>query len=394
MASLRPTRRDDTKRVGAGRLRGVAQRGAFLAILIALGALLLRNIDQNLAARGLSLSFDFLARPAGFEIAIKAINFTPRETYAAAALVGIANTLLVSALAIITATIVGFAAGAMLLSSNPILARSTQGFTELIRNTPQLLQILFVYTVILRALPSTRDSLSIAGWVFLNVRGLFIPAILADPAAMPRFGIEASQAAWICLAALLVWAFLPLPRRWKMPVAGGLLIALAGLIGLMLQSGALRIETPTLRGFNFRGGVQVAPELVSLWIGLAVYASAFIADMVRGAVLAVPKGQGEAAAALGLSPFQALRLVKIPLALRILVPPLVSQYLNILKSSTLGLAIAYPEVMAVVAGTTLNQTGHAIETMLIVMLFFVGTNLAVSFLINLYNRRVIMRGTA
>ena len=272
MASPRPTPRDDTKRVGAGRLRGVAQRGAFLAILFALGALLLRNIDQNLADRGLSLSFDFLARPAGFEIAIKAINFTPRETYAAAALVGIANTLLVSALAIITATIVGFAAGAMLLSSNPILARSTQGFTELIRNTPQLLQILFVYTVILRALPSTRDSLSIAGWVFLNVRGLFIPAILADPAAMPRFGIEASEAAWICLATLVVWAFLPLPRRWKMPVAGGLLIALAGLIGLMLQSGALRIETPTLRGFNFRGGVQVAPELVSLWIGLAVYA--------------------------------------------------------------------------------------------------------------------------
>ena len=196
MASLRPTPRDGTKRVGAGRLRGVAQRGAFLAILIALGALLLRNIDQNLAARGLSLSFDFLARPAGFEIAIKAIDFSPRETYAAAALVGIANTLLVSALAIVTATIVGFTAGAMLLSSNPILARSTQGFTELIRNTPQLLQILFVYTVILRALPSARDSLSIAGWVFLNVRGLFIPAILADPAAMPRFGIAASQAAW------------------------------------------------------------------------------------------------------------------------------------------------------------------------------------------------------
>jgi general L-amino acid transport system permease protein len=140
--------------------------------------------------------------------------------------------------------------------------------------------------------------------------------------------------------------------------------------------------------------VQVAPELVALWIGLAVYAAAFIADMVRGAVLAVPKGQGEAAAALGLRPFQALRLVQIPQALRILVPPLVSQYLNILKSSTLGLAIAYPEIMAVVAGTTLNQTGHAIETMLIVMLFFIGTNLTVSWLINLYNRHVVMRGAA
>ena len=302
MASLRPTPRDDTKRVGARRLQRGCARGAFLAILIALGALLLRNIDQNLAARGLSLSFDFLARPAGFEIAIRAIDFSPRETYAAAALVGIANTLLVSALAIITATIVGFAAGAMLLSSNPILARSTQGFTELIRNTPQLLQILFVYTVILRALPSTRDSLSIAGVGFsqrprsvhsrnprrsgrdapLGYRGQ--PGRLDLPRGLARLGLPAD------------------PRRWKMPVACGVLIALAGLIGLMLHSGALRIETPTLRGFNFRGGVQVAPELVSLWIGLAVYASAFIADMVRGAVLAVPKGQGEAAAPSGLSP--------------------------------------------------------------------------------------------
>jgi general L-amino acid transport system permease protein len=391
LRSIRP----DARRPGvAGRVRSLAQRGAFLAVLIALGALLLRNIDQNLAERGLSLSFDFLARPAGFEIAIKAINFTPRDTYAAAALVGIVNTLLVSALAIVTATILGFAAGAMLLSSNPILARSTQGLTELIRNTPQLLQILFVYTVILRTLPSARDSLSIAGAVFLNVRGLFVPAFLVDPAAMPHFGIEASQAAWICLAALVACVFVPVSRRWKARLGSGFLIALLGLVGWMLYSGALTIERPVLRGFNFRGGVQVAPELVALWIGLAIYASAFIADMVRGAVLSVPKGQAEAAAALGLRPFQALRLVKIPLALRILVPPLVSQYLNILKSSTLGLAIAYPEVMAVVAGTTLNQTGHAIETMLMVMVFFISTNLVVSFLINLYNRHVIMRGMA
>ena len=164
---------------------GSPSRARFYAVLIALGASLLYNIDRNLAERGLSLSFDFLARPAGFEIAIKAIDFSPRDTYAAAALVGIVNTLLVSALAIVTATIVGLTAGAMLLSSNPILARSTQAFTELIRNTPQLLQILFVYTVILRALPSARESLSLGGAVFLNVRGLFIPAILTDPRRCP-----------------------------------------------------------------------------------------------------------------------------------------------------------------------------------------------------------------
>jgi general L-amino acid transport system permease protein len=394
VATPRPTSREGLSSAGASRTRRFAQRGAFIAVLIGVSALLLRNIDQNLAERGLSLSFDFLARPAGFEIAIKAIDFSPRDTYAAAALVGIVNTLLVSALAIITATLIGFVAGAMLLSSNSVLARTTQAFTELIRNTPQLLQILFVYTVILRALPSARDSLSIGGAVFLNVRGLFVPAILTDPATMPRFGIAASHAAWLALAGLIACPFLPLRRRWKARLAAALLLGLAGVVALMLASGALTIEMPVLRGFNFRGGVQVAPELVSLWIGLAVYASAFIADMVRGAVLAVPKGQGEAAAALGLRPFQALRLVKIPQALRILVPPLVSQYLNILKSSTLGLAIAYPEIMAVVAGTTLNQTGHAIETMLIVMLFFIGTNLAVSWLINLYNRHVVMRGTA
>ncbi|HKH33262.1 MAG TPA: ABC transporter permease subunit [Beijerinckiaceae bacterium] len=391
MAAAHPIALEGRSQPRGGRARRLAQQGAFYAVLIALGASLLYNIDRNLAERGLSLSFDFLARPAGFEIAIKAIDFSPRDTYAAAALVGIVNTLLVSALAIVTATIVGFTAGAMLLSSNPILARSTQAFTELIRNTPQLLQILFVYTVILRALPSARESLSLGGAVFLNVRGLFIPAILTDPAAMPRFGIAANEAAWLCLAGLIASLFLPLARRWKTWLAGGLLAVLAGLLAAML-GGALKIETPVLRGFNFRGGVQVAPELVALWIGLAVYASGFIADMVRGAVLAVPKGQGEAAAALGLSPFLTLRLVKLPQALRILVPPLVSQYLNILKSSTLGLAIAYPEIMAVVAGTTLNQTGHAIETMLIVMVFFIATNLTISYLINVYNRRVVLRG--
>jgi general L-amino acid transport system permease protein len=159
----------------------------------------------------------------------------------------------------------------------------------------------------------------------------------------------------------------------------------------LVATGAWQLEKPVLRGFNFRGGIQIVPELVALWIGLAVYAAAFIADLVRGAVLAVPRGQEEAAAALGLRPTQILWLVRVPQGLRILVPPLISQYLNVIKSSTLGLAIAYPEIMAVVAGTTLNQTGHAIETMMIVMVFFLALNLLISFLINLYNRRLVGR---
>jgi general L-amino acid transport system permease protein len=365
---------------------------AFTAVLILVAGLLVYNINQNLAGRGLSLTFDFLRRPAGFDIAIKAIEFSPRDTYADAALVGIANTLVVSAMAVATATLLGFLGGAALLSTNPLLARITLGIVELIRNTPQLLQILFVYTVILRTLPAARDSLSVGGLAFLNVRGLFLPAVVDGPAPMP--GLLVSAGRWVLILALAgVSSFLlPLRGRRRWALAALALAAAVALAAFLFASGAWRLDPPVLRGFNFRGGIQIVPEFVALWIGLAVYASAFIADLVRGAVLSVPRGQEEAAASLGLRPAQVLWLVRIPQALRILVPPLVSQYLNIVKSSTLGLAIAYPEIMAVVAGTTLNQTGHAIETMLIVMVFFLALNLLISLVINLYNRRLLRRG--
>lgn len=373
-------------------LRRALTAAAFLTGWVILAGLFLYNIDQNLGARGLSLTFDFLSRPAGFDIPIRAIEFSPRDTYADAALVGIVNTLVVSGLAVVTATVLGFLAGAALLSPNPLLARSTQAIVELVRNTPQLLQILFVYTVILRALPAARDSLSLGGTIFLNVRGLFLPAIVESPHAMPSFVFGTNTWLWCLL--LLAAGALVLPVAWRLRlIVGALGLAAAiGLLAFLFAAGALQLDPPILRGFNFRGGVQIVPELFALWVGLAVYASAFIADLVRGAVLSVPLGQEEAAIALGLRPAQVLWLVRIPQALRILIPPLVSQYLNVIKSSTLGLAIAYPEIMAVVAGTTLNQTGHAIETMLIVMLFFLVLNLFISLLINLYNRRLLSRG--
>lgn len=382
---LKPPRRRITP-------RRVLTMVTFVSVLLGLAGLLLYNVDQNLASRGLSLSFDFLSRPAGFDIPIRAIGFSPRDTYADAALVGIVNTLVVSGLAVITATLLGFVGGAALLSPNPLLGRSALSIVEIIRNTPQLLQILFIYTVTLRTLPAARDSLSLGGLAYLNVRGLFLPAITSDPAMMPRFFLSADR--WISILVLsgIALLFVPMGRRRRYAVAALSLAAAGALTLLLFATGAMRLDPPVLRGFNFRGGIEIAPELVALWIGLSIYASAFIADLVRGAVLSVPHGQVEAASALGLRPAQVLWLVRMPQALLILVPPLVSQYLNIIKSSTLGLAIAYPEIMAVVAGTTLNQTGHAIETMLIVMLFFLILNLLISLLINLYNRRLVRRG--
>ncbi len=365
---------------------------AFLAVILLAVAFLVWNLGQNLAARGLSVSFDFMLRPAGFDIPIRAIPFTPRDTYLHAALVGMTNTLLVSALAVATATVLGFLGGAALLSRNPLLARTSLWLVDFVRNTPQLLVLLFFYTVFLRALPSARDSLSLADAAFLNVRGLFLPALAAGPATMPELGLPAGTWALILLAVVPILLFVrQFPAKRRLLFAAMSLAAGAALVAILFATGAWQLEKPVLRGFNFRGGIQIVPELVALWIGLAVYAAAFIADLVRGAVLAVPRGQEEAAAAVGLNPAQILWLVRVPQALRILVPPLISQYLNVIKSSTLGLAIAYPEIMAVVAGTTLNQTGHAIETMLIVMVFFLALNLLISFLINLYNRRLLGR---
>jgi general L-amino acid transport system permease protein len=351
------------------------------------------NVSDNLARRGLSLSFEFLNRPASFDVPFKLIDFSSRDTYARAILVAMLNTMLVAGLAIVTATIAGVAFGTFLLSSNPLLRRTAFAIVEVVKNTPQLLQILFWYVVILRQLPNARDSYQPLSGVFLNVRGLFLPTVqlVASPGR--------SWLAWAAIGAVVVLAayavrILLRPRRadtrWTIAgLAGGSALAI---IAWIASGAAASLSYPALRGFNFSGGVQIVPELIALWVGLAIYAASFIADLVRGAVLAVPKGQEEAAMALGLKRGQTLRLVKLPQALQIVVPPLVSQYLNITKSSTLGIAIAYPEIMTVLGGTTLNQTGQAIETMLIILTIFVALNLIVSAVMNQYNRRVALRG--
>ena len=365
------------------------------ALVAAIVALFANNLSDNLQRRGLSLSFEFLGRPASFDIPFKLIDFTSRDSYARAALVALLNTMLVACLAIVTATIVGVAFGTFLLSPNPLLRRSSFFFVELIKNTPQLLQVLFWYVVVLRQLPNARESYQPLPGVYLNVRGLFIPTIQMAASEGRTWLAWTAIAALIALAAYCVRQLF-VPQRAELRTILGFTLGLVAVAtGCWLVSGAAAsLSRPELRGFNFRGGVQIVPELFALWIGLAIYASSFIADLGRGAVLAVPKGQEEAAYALGLKHGQTLRLVKLPQALQIVVPPLVSQYLNITKSSTLGIAIAYPEIMTVLGGTTLNQTGQAIETMLIIMTIFILLNLVVSALMNRYNRHVALRGHA
>jgi general L-amino acid transport system permease protein len=378
------------------RLRGAltARQGVVLLILAVVTAFLISNVAANLQRRGLGVSFEFLARPAGFDVPFKLIEFSSRDSYGRAALAGLLNTILVSSLAVVTATILGFLLGTFMLSPNPLLRRSAFGVVETVKNTPQVLQLLFWYVLILNGLPGARESYRPFEGVFLNVRGLFLPSFQVT---------TADGQTWlgsICLAVLLL--ALALIATWRAPqgvqkrASAALLVAAGGAaLAFGRYSGAtLSTSVPELRGFNFQGGMQIVPELIALWIGLAVYASSFIADLVRGAVLAVPRGQEEAGNALGLTHWQSLRLVRLPQALQIIVPPLVSQYLNITKSSTLGIAIAYPEIMTVVGGTTLNQTGHAIECMLVIMLLFIALNLAVSLVMNRYNRAIASRGAA
>ena len=376
-----------------GRRIALVRQVLVFAALAAFVVLVASNIAGNLERKGLSLSFEFLRRPASFDIPFKLIDFTSRDTYTRAAVVAVLNTALVAVLAIVTATVVGVAFGIFLLSPNPLLRRTALSCVEVIKNTPQLLQVLFWYVVILRQLPNARESYQPLSGVFLNVRGLFVPTVqVAAPEGY-------SWLAWLALAVIpafigyaLRQLFVPqraVTRRLLIIATGSAVLALV----CWFASGAqASLSWPELRGFNFRGGVQIVPELIALWVGLAIYASSFIADLVRGAVLAVPKGQEEAASALGLKHGQTLRLVKLPQALQIVVPPLVSQYLNITKSSTLGIAIAYPEIMTVLGGTTLNQTGQAIETMLIIMMVFILLNLIVSALMNRYNRLVALKG--
>ena len=363
---------------------------AVLAVL-AVAIYLFHNTVTNLSTRGITSGFAFLDRSAGFGIVQHLIDYDEGDTYGRVFLVGLMNTLLVSGLCIVFASLLGFFLGLARLSDNWLLRKLSTLYIETFRNIPPLLQIFFWYFAVLRNLPGPRQAVDAFDLAFLSNRGLYIPA--------PQIaeGMLALLAALACVAVITVGLFRynrkhqmktgQLRRTW--PVTLALLVILSGLAHL-IAGPAMHWDIPTLQGFNFRGGMVLIPELAALTLALSIYTSAFIAEIIRAGIQAVPHGQHEAARSLGLPNPVTLRQVIIPQAMRVIIPPLTSQYLNIVKNSSLAAAIGYPDMVSLFAGTVLNQTGQAIETIAITMSVYLIISLTISLLMNIYNRHIAL----
>lgn len=373
------------------KFRALAYQVIVAAIVVALLVWIGQNTAANLAAQNKTTGFDFLFRTAGFNISFSLFPFDRNSYYWEAFLVGLTNTLLVSAIAIFFSTVIGFVVGIARLSSNWIVARAATLYVEIIRNIPLLLQLFFWYFAVLKAMPAVKESYVFFGDFVLNQRGLYIPKPLPD---------EQFPVVWLALlAALVIGAVLKVWARRRLEATGKrfpvFITFIAALVVLptiaWVASGAsVSFELPELSGFNYKGGVYLPPELVALVWGLSIYTASFIAETVRGGILSVNRGQTEAAQSLGIREGDRLRLVIIPQAMRVIIPPLTSQYLNLTKNSSLGAAIAFPELVNVFTGTTLNQTGKAIEVISLTMLVYLTFSLSVSALMNIYNARVAL----
>ena len=350
------------------------------------------NAIDHLRRAHIASGFGFWNDPAGFDISQTLISYSSQaSTYGRAFWVGLLNTLLVAGLGVVFATILGFTIGISRLSKNWLLSKFATGYVETIRNLPLLLQLLFWYNAVLKALPEMRDSIAIPGGVFLNNRGLFLPS--------PNFlyGFDAVVASIIAgviaATAFYLWARKRQERTGqRAPVFWVTLALVVGLpfIVFALRGFPLSFDYPQAGRFNINGGLEVLPEFAALLFGLSIYTAAFIAEVVRAGILAVSRGQTEAAYSLGLKPRPTLRLIVVPQAMRVIVPPLTSQYLNLTKNSTLAVAIGYPDLVQVFTGTVLNQTGQAVEVVAITMLVYLTISLTTSFAMNVYNRRVAL----
>jgi general L-amino acid transport system permease protein len=360
-----------------------------LAALIGLAVAFTLDARANLRALGAATGFGFLHHTAGFNVNMALIPYQETDTYGRVFLVGLLNTLLVAGLGVFFATIIGILIGIARLSPNWVLARLAGGYVELIRNLPLLFQILFWYLAVLGTLPGPRQSVSLFGEVFINNRGVILPAPVAQENA-----IHVAIAVVVAILAAIVlriWA----KRRHECTgrpfptfAVGATLIVGLPLIAFVAAGFPIGIDHPRLQGFNFVGGMRLIPEFLALLIALATYTAAFIAEIVRAGILAVPRGQSEAALALGFRRGQLLRLVVLPQALRVIIPPLTNQYLNLTKNSSLAVAIGYPDLVAVFAGTTLNQTNQAVEIIAITMAVYLAISLLTSIAMNWYNARI------
>jgi general L-amino acid transport system permease protein len=373
------------------RVRDVFWQIVAFAAVAGLLAYFVRNASDNMAKAGIASGFDFLGRNAGIELPFLLTDYTPQSSMLSLLWAGVVNTMTVALIAIVAATLLGFVLGIARLSHNWLLSSLAGAYVEVVRNIPVLFFVLFWYFAVIAALPGAREALSILAVAFLSNRGLTVPLPLATGAFAAA--ALASLIAVVAQIAVAVWARRRRERTGRgFPVwsTGALLVVCVPLLAVAAAVVSTPWDIPVLRGFNYRGGFVLIPEFVALIAALATYAAAFIAEIVRGGILAVPKGQTEAAHAVGLRPGQVLRLVVIPQALRVMVPPLTSQYLNVLKNSSLGAAIGFPELMNVFVGSALNITGQAVEIIAITLAIYLAIGLAVSALMNWYNARVAL----
>ncbi|WP_226581224.1 amino acid ABC transporter permease [Acuticoccus sediminis] len=361
-----------------------------MMILMLAVAWLVNNAVENLAALGKTFDFGFLWQPANYDINQRLIDYTSRSTNARAALVGILNTLLIAAMGCVTATVIGILAGVARLSKNWLVAKLMTLYVETFRNIPVLIWILLTAAIVNTALPApaTYRGLDTGPVVFTN-RGIYIPT--------PNFGD--GSLVLLIIFALSVAAIL-MVRAWanrRQEATGeqtpmlwiGLgLLVVPSLIGYILLGAPITLTYPELKGFNFQGGIQLRDSLIALWVALSLYTGAFIAEIVRAGILSVSHGQSEAAYALGLRPNRAMNLVILPQALRVIVPPLISQFLNLTKNSSLAIAVGYMDATGTLGGITLNQTGREMECILLLMGFYLIVSLLISAVMNLYNERV------
>jgi general L-amino acid transport system permease protein len=371
------------------KIRAVCYQLVLLAAVLWLGFEFALNAKANLDAQKIASGFGFLDNTAGFGINQSLIPYNESDTYRRVFFVGLLNTLLVAAIGVVLATILGFFVGIARLSRNWLVARLAGGYVELIRNLPLLFQILFWYLAVLGTLPAPRQSISLFGEIFLNNRGIIVPAPVAREGAGAVIAVFALSV--IATIALRLWAKrrqIRTGRQFPLFWSGLALVAGPPLVALVAMGFPIGFERPELRGFNFVGGVRLLPEFVALLLALTTYTAAFIAEIVRAGVLAVPRGQTEAAFALGLRRGLTLRLIVVPQALRVIVPPLTNQYLNLTKNSSLAVAVGYPDLFAVFAGTTLHQTGQAIEIIAITMAVYLAISLFTSALMNWYNAHI------
>ncbi len=361
---------------------------AITLILVILGIYyIVQNTAQNMVARGLASGFNFLGVESQFDIQMTLIEYSPTSTYFDAFIVGLLNTLLVAGIGILFATIIGFAFGIMRLSSNWLIAKIAESYIEIIRNIPLLLQIFFWYFAVLRALPKPKQSFEFMDSIFLNNRGLFVPDPNVGEGSSILFNLF-----WLSIIisiGIFVWAKNRQNKTGKtFPAFFSSMALIVGTFTVTLAALGFPIsfEYPELKGFNYKGGMKLIPELVALTFALAMYTAAFIAEVVRAGIQSVSKGQTEAARSVGLKEGLVLRLIIIPQALRVIVPPLTNQYLNLTKNSSLAAAIAYPDLVLVFAGTALMQTGQAIEIIGMVMGVYLFLSLFTSVIMNLFNR--------